>query len=169
MTDNDDSGVAEIKPALRAAPIQIERLGRSCFQHPLWIDDLSGKVFCRVCKHQDGRHREISPLEALKQIAQEWDTHVGWADALRRDEKRLREEVEDLKRQRRNLKAQARRFWKHEGLPEFERQLHEGVIRGIYCVLEASKRSDQNALASSVAGELTEQVVAALKAGAGKR
>ena len=62
------------------------------------------RVVCRLKKCGI----ELDPFDVLLSLAHEWD-NVTWAEYQRNQ---LAREIEDLKRQRRNLKAQIRRATK---------------------------------------------------------
>lgn len=74
-------------------------------QHKLTeLNTESRRVFCRQCG------REVDTFEAFLGFAREYEHWLTARNHMQKEAERVRVELEDLKRQVRNLKAQKRRL-----------------------------------------------------------
>lgn len=79
---------------------------RACKHYRILVDSRHRVVTCEDCE------KEVDPYYWLNMVGDIWNNNYWASEAWRSERKRLVEEVEDLKRKRRNLKAQIRRLEK---------------------------------------------------------
>jgi hypothetical protein len=77
--------------------------GGACRHQSLTVDPKKRTVECKRCG------AVVDPFDALLTVAADWDGYAMWVRAAKRDRELLLKEVDELKRQRRNLRAQVRR------------------------------------------------------------
>jgi hypothetical protein len=117
MTDNRSGipGVAVpgkdgkvIQIDFRRLPLKVERKG-GCVHRFFAVDERALVVWCRDCGET------VDPVRVLLDIARTW-TNSSWAARQARHEvERIGKEVDDLKRERKNLRAQISRLKRKEG------------------------------------------------------
>jgi hypothetical protein len=74
-----------------------------CQHRRTTVDEVTRSVECRDCG------ATLDATEILLEWAREWNKRWANATTLLRERDRLKKEIEDLKRQRRNIKAQIAR------------------------------------------------------------
>lgn len=68
------------------------------------VDEARREVLCRECG------RKIDPFDFLFDQAKKQANALAWVKKLYKDQASIQKDIEELKRQRRNLKAQVDRF-----------------------------------------------------------
>ena len=80
------------------------RVRGGCKHRAYVVDEFALKVFCAACDV------EISPVRVVVDLAKRWDVYYRSAKHAKDEALRLRSEIDDLKRKRRNLRAQVKRL-----------------------------------------------------------
>lgn len=78
-------------------------LGTSCKHPRLGVDAKTRGVSCQDCD------AVVDPVDALLKLAERWDRYRGSILSHRKEIGRLQKQLDDLKRQVKNAKAQLRR------------------------------------------------------------
>lgn len=95
----------ESRPAIRR---QRDRKRVTCRHRTLLVDEDRERVTCEDC------NLEVGPMQALGILSRDFDYQQWAVDDLRKEHARLLKEVEELKREERNVKARLRRARKQE-------------------------------------------------------
>ncbi len=110
-----DSDPPDIEPAnnvlefvLRPTDCPAEPRGTSCPHDQVWVDRKRRQCECKTCG------AVVSSFDAVSRIAEKWARYANWTRHTQQERDRLSIEAKELKRQRRNLKAQVRRAAKKQ-------------------------------------------------------
>jgi hypothetical protein len=116
MSDEDDPDLApvfELRPGIRVppgmpqsdeSPAELSKYaGSACRHNRVWLDIDYRTVSCKRCG------AVVDPYDHLLKLAAEWSNFAGWVRRAKYDRRELKAELEELKRQRRNLRAQVKR------------------------------------------------------------
>lgn len=90
------------------APVRTRRLemGSHCLHKSVELDHDAHRVFCRACK------REVDAFDFLAGLAREWERYESWVRSHKRAARHAEDELDNIRRQLRNGKAQLRRLTK---------------------------------------------------------
>jgi hypothetical protein len=86
-------------------PTITKRETKGYCQHPrVEVDCTAQRLYCRACE------LELSPIKFVIRLATDWDRYYWSAKQSQVEADRLRIDITDLKRERKNLKAQVARL-----------------------------------------------------------
>ncbi len=112
MKRDDEVGrpIIEIRPGVMREPgfpgpdeSPLETEGRECRHDSTRLNATTREVTCKECL------AKLDPFDQLLKISREWDRYVGWVKHTRATRHDIEQEVEQLKRERANLRAQIKR------------------------------------------------------------
>jgi len=91
------------KPAVDGESPMVHRRKTPCLHGKTLLDDRLRTITCQLC------NAVLDPFEVLNDISKDWERHAIRLRNINGEVKRLRGEVFDLKREKKNLQAAVRR------------------------------------------------------------
>lgn len=89
--------------------LQTKRFKSSCRHKRFFIDPETRDVNCKACE------AIVDPFDALSTIARDWDNAYHWLEQARGERRHLLDDIDKLKRERKNLRAQVNRLKRKAG------------------------------------------------------